>query len=65
METPSTEKEMKDHSQPEDTLNNKEGEGSAADNLKCLYLRTEQFAKGRVHKKKPQLWNSSVRGGNR
>ena len=43
-ETHSTEKEMKDHSQPEDSLNNKEGEGSAAEKLMCLYFCTGQFA---------------------
>ena len=42
-ETHSTEREIKDHSDTEDTLNNKELEGSAAENLKCLYLRTGYF----------------------
>ena len=40
----STEKEMKEHSQPEDTLDNKEVEVSAAENLKCLYLCSGYFA---------------------
>ena len=31
---------MKDHFQTEDTSNNKEVEGSATENLKCLYLST-------------------------
>ena len=35
---------MKDHFQTEDTLNNKEVEGSATENLKCLYLCTGYFA---------------------
>ena len=38
------EREMKDHFQTEDTLNNKEVEGSATENLKCLYLCTGYFA---------------------
>ena len=38
MYTDSTTKEVKDNFQTEDTLNNKEVEGSAAENLKCLYL---------------------------
>ena len=40
----STENEMKDHFQTEDTLNNKEVEGSATENLKCLYLCAGYFA---------------------
>ena len=35
---------MKDHFQTEDTLNNKEVEGSATENLKCLYLCMGYFA---------------------
>ena len=35
---------MKDHLQTEDTLNNKEDEGSPAENLKCLYLSNGYFA---------------------
>ena len=35
---------MKDHFQTEDTLNNKEVEGSATENIKCLYLCTGYFA---------------------
>ena len=35
---------MKDHFQTEDILNNKEVEGSAAENLKYLYLYTGFFA---------------------
>ena len=35
---------MKDHFQTEDTLNNKEFEGSATENLKCLYLCMGYFA---------------------
>ena len=35
---------MKDNFQTEDTLNNKEVEGSATENLKCLYLSTGYFA---------------------
>ena len=42
--THSPEREMKDHFQTEDTLNNKEVEGSATENLKCLYLCTGYFA---------------------
>ena len=44
-ETYSTEKKIKDHLQPEDTLNDKEGDDSAAEKLKCLYLCTRQFAR--------------------
>ena len=40
----SAEKEMKVHFQTEDTLNNKEVEGSATANFKCLYLCTGYFA---------------------
>ena len=35
---------MKDHSQFEDTLNNKEVKGSAAEYKKCLYFCTGYFA---------------------
>ena len=35
---------MKDHFQTEDTLNNKEVEGSVTENLKCLYLSNGYFA---------------------
>ena len=35
---------MKDYSQRDDTLNNKELEGSATENLNCLYLCTGYFA---------------------
>ena len=37
-------KEMKDHFQTEDTLNNKEVKSSATKNLKCLYLCADYFA---------------------
>ena len=40
----SPEREMKDHSHTEDTLNNNEVEGSATKNLKCLYFCTGYFA---------------------
>ena len=36
-ETFRTEKEMRDHTQPEDTLKDKEIKGSAGENLKCLF----------------------------
>ena len=47
-DTHSTEKEMKDHFQTEDTLNNKEVEGSAIESLKCLYLCTGYFAQQKL-----------------
>ena len=42
-ETHSTEREMKDHSQTEETLNNMEVKGSAAETLKCLNLTMGYF----------------------
>jgi len=35
---------MKDHSHTEDTVNNKEVKGSAAENLKYFYLSNGYFA---------------------
>ena len=43
---------MKDHPKPEATFNNKECEGSATDNLKCLYPHTGQLAKNGCFMKK-------------
>ena len=56
---------MKDHSQPEDTLNNKEVKGFAAENLKCMYFCTGYFAsydQSALGSDTPKL--SILKGGN-